>query len=284
MLLRPRYDAPSILSMAGPPGDVLVPLMRQRRRLATTLTTLTEDQWQAPSRCTGWTVRDVVAHLVSINPLYQLSAVCGLNGEPTRLMGEFDPADTPPAMVESMGPLSSEQVLAAFVSTNEEFFAEVDHLDDTGWSTVAESPLGHVPIRFVCAHALWDSWVHERDITVPLRLPFSVQADEIALSLRYIAALGPAFGMGAAGRRYLGSFAVEATDPDIAFVLDIDTEVHVRDAKPIPGIPVLRGSAVDLVEALTTRISLPDDAPAAWRELHDGLRATWNLPLAAPST
>src|SRR4051794_37798388 len=222
MLLKPRYDGPPILSMTGGSSEVLLPLMRQRRRLAATLTTLSEEQWQAPSRCAAWTVRDVVAHLVSINPLYQLSAVCGLSGQPTRLMGTFDPATTPPIMVESMGPRSSEQVLEDYITTNEDLFGVLEMLEDTGWTTIAESPIGHVPVRFVCAHALWDSWVHERDILLPLGLPSSVQPDEVTVSLRYIAALGPAFGMGAVGQRYAGSFAVEASDPDIKFTLELD--------------------------------------------------------------
>lgn len=278
MLLRPRYDGPTIISMNGAPDDVLIPLIRQRRRLATLLASLTEEQWQTPSRCAAWTVRDVVAHLVTINPLYQMSAVCGLQGEPTRLMGQFDPAATPPMMVDSMGPQSPQEVLDRFTATNEEFFDAVRGLDDTDWSALAESPVGHVPIRFVCAHALWDSWVHERDITVPLGLPFTVEADEVSVSLRYIAALGPAFGMGA-GRSYRGLFAVEATDPAMTFVIEVDASVHVREGAAAPGIPVLRGSAVDLVEALTSRLPLPASAPAEWRRLHNGLRETWNLTL-----
>lgn len=281
MLLRPWYDGPSILSMSGAPSDVLVPLVRQRRRLENVLAGLTERQWQAPSRCDGWSVRDVVTHLVTINPLYRLSVVCGVGGEPTRLMGDFDPALTPPVMVESLGALSPIEVLGAFVESNNDLFAVVEALDDEGWCAIAESPLGHVPVRFVCSHALWDSWVHERDIAVPLGLAPTVEPDEVALSLRYVAALGPAFGMGAPGRRYPGSFGVEATDPDVAFVLDIDAGVHVADGPPAPGTPVLRGGSVELVEALTTRIPLPASAPGAWLRLHDGLRETWDLSLSA---
>lgn len=70
------------------------------------------------------------------------------------------------------------QVLAAFTSTNDDLVGALDLLDDAGWSTVAESPVGHVPIRFVCSHALWDSWVHERDIMLPLGLPLVVEPDE----------------------------------------------------------------------------------------------------------
>lgn len=46
-------------------GFELRPLIRQERRdLAEFLGTLTPEQWNAESLCTGWRVRDVVAHLL----------------------------------------------------------------------------------------------------------------------------------------------------------------------------------------------------------------------------
>lgn len=61
---------------------------------------------------------------------------------------------------------------------------------------------------------------------------------------------------------------------------------------PASEISVLGGTAVDLMEARTTcdthvrprsrapRTELPDTAPEGWRRLHEGVRATWDLPLA----
>src|SRR5256885_14810123 len=45
-------------------------IMRDERRdLRRFLPTLTPEQWQTPSLCRGWTVRDVVAHLVAWDDL-----------------------------------------------------------------------------------------------------------------------------------------------------------------------------------------------------------------------
>jgi len=41
----------------------------ERRDLADYLETLTEEQWEQPSLCPGWTVRDVVGHLPSYDEL-----------------------------------------------------------------------------------------------------------------------------------------------------------------------------------------------------------------------
>ena len=37
----------------------------ERRDLAALLDSLTPEQWAAPSLCAGWSVRDVVAHILS---------------------------------------------------------------------------------------------------------------------------------------------------------------------------------------------------------------------------
>ena len=121
------------------------------------------------SRCAEWTVRDVVAHLVGVNVVLAASVIAGLAGTPSRILGGgFDPATTPPLMVNQMTSLTTAEMLERFVSTNEALIGAVADLTDEGWSTMAESPVGHVPIRLIAQHALWDCWVHERDIAIPL--------------------------------------------------------------------------------------------------------------------
>lgn len=45
--------------------DLWVMVAAERRRLADELAGLTADQWQTASKCDAWSVRDVVAHLVT---------------------------------------------------------------------------------------------------------------------------------------------------------------------------------------------------------------------------
>ncbi len=49
--------------------DIWEMIFDQRRQLAGVLETLDDAQWNTPSLCTAWTVRDVVGHLVSFNEL-----------------------------------------------------------------------------------------------------------------------------------------------------------------------------------------------------------------------
>lgn len=54
----------------------------ERADLAAFLSSLTPEQWQAPTLCPGWRVRDVVAHVISYDDqsLLQLLSVAARAG------------------------------------------------------------------------------------------------------------------------------------------------------------------------------------------------------------
>jgi uncharacterized protein (TIGR03083 family) len=270
MRVSPRYDGAPIISIAGRPDDQLAPVLRQRGRLQAMLVDLGDDDWSSASRCDGWTVQDVVAHLVGVNFFWHASVRAGLGGTPTRVLAGFDPATTPASMVAAMRELAPSEILDQFVTSNEAFLGVLTELDDTGWTTLAESPAGHVPIRLVAHHALWDCWIHERDIALPLGLTPPAEPDEVGSSLRYAAAVSPALAIGN-GRALAGRFAVEATDPTLCCLLSVGDSVAVQDGNAAPGVPCLRGDAVTLVEALSIRAPLPPSAPPEWLGLLEGL-------------
>ncbi|WP_214406188.1 maleylpyruvate isomerase family mycothiol-dependent enzyme [Pseudonocardia lacus] len=167
MLLTPRYDGVPVLRIQGATGDPSIPLLRQRRRLAEVLAALDPDQWSIPTRCARWSVRDVVVHLVGINELWQASIAGARAGEPTRLFRSFDPVVTPALLVEAVPGWTPSHALARFVETTDALAAAVAGLDDEGWSLIGESPLGHVELRLVATHALWDGWIHEGTCSCP---------------------------------------------------------------------------------------------------------------------
>jgi uncharacterized protein (TIGR03083 family) len=184
MKVSPRYDGPPILSMEGEIDDQRAPMMRQRTRLAATLADLTDQQWGSASRCDGWTVQDVVAHLVGVNSFWRASVSAGLAGAPTRMLEGFDPAATPPLLIAPMRALAPAEVLEQFVASNDGLLDAIAALDGPGWSMLAETPAGHVPMRLLAQHALWDSWVHERDLALPLGLTPPLESDEQLSALR----------------------------------------------------------------------------------------------------
>ena len=270
MQLTPRYGGPPILDLRAAVGDPAEPLVRQRRRLAAVLGGLDDDAWAADSRCAGWSVRDVVAHLVTTNQFWALSLGAALAGEPTRLLATFDPVATPAALVDATRSQPAAEVLAAFVETNDALAAGVAGIDGDGWSMPGEAPPGHVPLRAVVLHALWDAWVHERDVVLPLGLAPVEEPDEIAGCLAYAAALGPVFAL-TRGTDRRGAIAVEATEPDLRLVVEVGEAVTVRSGDAPAGALSLAGRAVDLVEALSVRAPLPCPVPDGDRWLVQGL-------------
>jgi len=255
MRLTPRYEGPPALVL-DPPGHPSTPLIRQRRRLVATAATFDADQWAAPSRCAGWSNRDVICHLVTTNSFWAASISAGRAGDPTRFLPGFDPVVTPAQLVDATPDIPTTELLARFEATNEAIEEALEGVDAAGWEVMAEAPAGHLALSVVASHALWDAWVHERDICLPLGLPVDEEVDEIITSLRLVAGLGPAL-LAVCGSTRIGAFAVRATDLDHTMVVDVGPTVVVRDEAVALGLPTVAGGAVALTEAFSLRAPPP---------------------------
>ncbi len=277
MQLNPRYEGDPLITLDGPPSGIVAPTVGQRRRLADVLSRFTSEQWDHPSRCDGWTTRDVIVHLSSTNAFWAYSLESGLRGEPTRLLATFDPVETPASIVAAAEDVPDADVLARFVASTDKLVDLLSSVADGDWTLTAESPPGHVPLDVMAHHALWDSWVHERDIMLPLGLDPVEDADEVTASLRYAAALGPALAaVHRPGRR--GELVIAATDPDVDIVVEVGKCVRVRDGGTGTGSDVrLTGGAVSLVEALSMRGPFEGPVPEAWTWMLSGLAEAFDI-------
>ena len=279
MQLTPRYDGPTLLHVDDAIGDPRVPLIRQRRRLVDELRRVeADDLWATPSRCEGWSVQDVALHLISTDRFWGMSIAAGLEGRPSRFLTTFDPVATPPQLVEPMRALPSREVLDRLANGVESLADAVGTLEDDALNQLAEGPPGHVAIRSVLLHALWDSWIHERDVLLPLGRAQEHHDDEILAVLAYVAALGPAFAA-AAGATREGTLVVEATNPAAVLVVDEGPTVTVRlgdPSAPTDGDARLTGDAVALVEALSFRGPLPAPLASEDEWLLGGLREVFD--------
>ncbi|MDP1795415.1 MAG: maleylpyruvate isomerase family mycothiol-dependent enzyme [Acidimicrobiales bacterium] len=263
MQLQPRYNGDPVLVIEGV-GDPSAALLRQRRRLLDALEAMTDEQWGAQSRCDEWSTQGVITHLISTDQFWGISMRAGLKGEPTQFLGTFDPVKSPAEMVRQRAAMTPSDVLAQFRESVASFAAVLDCVADDQWeAVVAEAPPGHIALGATALHALWDGWIHERDILLPLgRTPVEDET-EMELILRYAAGLGPAFNAASGGGK-VGTLGVEASDPSVSFVVEADTTVRVRDGR-VDG-PRLQGRTVDLIEALSYRAPLHHDLGAddAW--------------------
>jgi uncharacterized protein (TIGR03083 family) len=189
MQLTPVYGADPLIVLDGPPDAILGPVVRQRRRLVEALGRLDDDQWGRPTRCEGWDVRDVIVHLDSTNSFWSFSIGAGVAGSPTRFLATFDPVASPAALVA--GAPSRPPSCSALRSVDRGAGHPARVARRPRVALVRRGPAGHISVSAVAHHALWDSWVHERDILVPLGIEQVVEPDEVAASLAHAAALSP---------------------------------------------------------------------------------------------
>lgn len=275
MQLSPRYGSDPLITLDGPPSGVLAPAVRQRRRLVAALEGLDAAQWAHPSRCEGWSTRDVIVHLDSTNAFWAFSIGAGVKGEPTQFLVGFDPAASPAELVAAAGDTTDAEVLERFSASTEALASLLESLDEAAWSALAEAPPGHLHVGAVVHHALWDAWIHERDVLLPLGIEPEVHDDEVAACLRYVAALAPAFAV-SLGSHGSGRLRIDATRPARSFEVEVGDEVLVRDAVSDgadgTGAEVrLTGDAVELLEALSSRAPLAQPVPDGAEWMVEGL-------------
>jgi len=276
MELHPRYDGPPLIHLDGDPAAVAEPAIRQRRRLVEVLSGFDEAAWSHPSRCAGWTNRDVMVHLDSTNSFWAFSLRAGLDGRPTRFLEGFDPARSPAELVAASGDPSGAEVLDRLAASTDALVGVWEQLAATDWERAAEAPPGHLRISEVTHHALWDSWVHERDVLAPLGVEQVVEPDEVLAALRYGAALGPALDA-VGGDLRTGAIGLRTSDLGDAGTVRRGETVTVVDGIGDDADIVLTGAAADLVDALCFRRPLDHEVPEVDRWLLGGLAEVFDL-------
>src|ERR1039457_6009045 len=265
MKIRPRYGTDPLITYEGASAAVATPTVRQRLRLARTLAGFGSQEWEAPSRCAGWTNRDVAVHLASTNRFWVHSISQARRGTPSQVLAAFDPVATPAGLVAAAGNPPPAEVLDAYVKSTHTLVDLLGSLTSGERPMLGESPPGHVSVSAIVRHALWDAWVHERDITLGVGLVPLVEADEVDAALRCAAALGPAFGilLGDLDDQRLGARR-HAPEPAPRLTLQTDPAARVT-ADIAPAVPVaVHGCAVDVLEGLSLRAPLHLEPEWQW--------------------
>jgi uncharacterized protein (TIGR03083 family) len=168
------------------------------------------DEWGRPSRCAGWTVHDVVRHLVQMNEVVVGTAAAVRAGERYERTRGFDPKTTPSAWLAAEPAGEPAETLAAFEGSTR---AVIDAGDALGADVLVGSPAGRQPWPRVVLHALFDAVVHERDVTEPLGRSTAapVQVPVVAYTLLLAARVACAFGRELAVRVDLGEQVLDVS-------------------------------------------------------------------------
>ncbi|WP_305091482.1 maleylpyruvate isomerase family mycothiol-dependent enzyme [Prescottella sp. R16] len=143
-------------------GEIVVALRElataERCDLADYLDTLTADEWERPSLCPGWSVRDVVGHILSYEVL-SWPAVLALF-----VRSRFSLTRCNQVGVERSRALHSEELVAGLRA----------HVVPRGVTTL-----------FGCAIALTDGVIHHQDIRRALGHPRTVPDERLVAALEF---------------------------------------------------------------------------------------------------
>jgi len=221
------------------PAATLAAYARHRQRFAAEVRSLDEAALAVQSRCSEWSVADVLRHGCDVDGWMQ--AIWA--GE-TLPFTSFDPRTTPMEFVVAGRCASDVEVRDRYVASAETMATDVGSSGAERWGLTSISPLGFVPWWLSALHVLYDSWVHERDALLPLGVAIPVVAEEAVPVLAYSLVV-------------VGTLINEATDAVIAGVRLTTGE------RPVIATPVTPGADTDvdmatIIDALSGRGTVED--------------------------
>jgi uncharacterized protein (TIGR03083 family) len=216
------------------PAMMLTAYARHRRRFAAEVGELDKTALGAPSRCSDWTVADTLRHCCDVDGWMQTIWA----GEPLPF-SSFDPRKTPDEWVAAGRSVPDAEVRDRYVASTELMATDVDASTRERWGTPSLSPLGFVPWWLSTMHVFYDSWVHERDVFVPLGIEPPVVDDETLPVLAY--SLG-----------IVGIFNILNSEPNDAVVAGVRV---TAGEGPVVVIPVGDGDSNAEVAAIIDALS-----------------------------
>jgi uncharacterized protein (TIGR03083 family) len=154
--------------------------------------TLTPEQWALPTDCPGWSVQDLLSHMV---------------GTESKILGRSSPAHTPQnagrlpnaiaerneVEVDYRRSRSGAQVLAEFREVTAARLTALRAMPEESFAREFDSPLGKMPYREFLRMRFFDCWIHEQDMRRALGRPGALEGplarqgiDRLIAALPYV--------------------------------------------------------------------------------------------------
>jgi uncharacterized protein (TIGR03083 family) len=131
---------------------------------------LTAEQWDLPTECPGWSVRDNVSHLIGTER--------GLAGQPatSHVAPSADWVKNPIGTaneneVDARRGLPGADVLAEFDEITATRLAQLRAMTDEEWTADSWTPIGPGTLFDFLQIRILDSWVHEQDVRRAVGVP-----------------------------------------------------------------------------------------------------------------
>jgi uncharacterized protein (TIGR03083 family) len=234
------------------PTEVVTAISRLWSRIARGVADIPAGDWERPTRCSEWTVVDIVNHLADVNAMAAEVAIASMEGRRSHVFDGFDPRSAPMVRTAAADrdPAVAQGRLLGAVET---MLAGLDFLDVASLTPLTETPIGAQPLAVAVLHLLWDAWLHERDLFIPLGVAVPELADEVRLAALYSLRMLGCF-QAMLGREVHVPLTLSGV-LDTTLVLDVRAgSTSVREASTAnEPEPHLRADAATAVDALCGR-------------------------------
>ena len=162
--------------LVAEPGALMSVLESHHARVLEGWRGFTTDEWSRSTRNAMWSVHDTARHVA--DAIEQGAALAEGDNDLGSLHG-FSPSSTPTEWLEASARESSADTSARYAAAASRFRDAVGSRlasgDDARATTVYPGD-AHWTANIV--HILWDSWIHERDVLLPLNKEQAATADE----------------------------------------------------------------------------------------------------------
>ncbi len=219
------------------PARTLAAYAQHRRRFAAEVAALNSEALASQSRCSLWSVADVLRHCRDVDDWMQ--TLWTGNAPPFK---SFDPIMTPHEFVLAGRDISDVEARDRYVASCEVMASDVGPSGPERWGLVSVSPLGFVPWWLSALHVFFDSWIHERDVLLPLDVHPPAEESEATPVLAYSLAI-------------VGTLVKEPMDVVIAGVRVVTGDGPPRATPDANGVD---GNAATIIDALLGRGNVED--------------------------
>ena len=151
--------------LAADPDALMSVLTSHHERVLETWRALTNEEWSHPSRNAQWSVHDTARH---VSDAMELGAAVREGANDLDALQDFDPRSTPLDWLEASAGESPADTCARYEAAASRFRDVVRSRLASGDDARATTVYGDAHWTMNVVHILWDSWIHERDVVVPL--------------------------------------------------------------------------------------------------------------------
>lgn len=152
---------------------------------------LTDAEWDLPTRCPGWTVRDQVSHMIGTESMLAGRAQPTVEvGEPDHVRNDIGRLNE--AWIAERRDRPGGEVLDEFRRITADRLATLERMDQAQFDEEAWTPAGHATYGRFMQIRVFDCWMHELDIRAAVGraghvdgVAADVALDEIATALGF---------------------------------------------------------------------------------------------------